>query len=104
MLQIDPLVFGAAVLILVASAIFVPRVFSREKGDTADDIYVNSLPSYYDRPAPTKKIVVPATTSTSTQPPVAAGAPIAASPARVEAEAPAGAPADGRPAPLKLPA
>jgi hypothetical protein len=103
MSQIDPLVFGAVVLALVGIAVFAPKLFSRQDGPTADDLYLDSLPSAYD-----KRITVPGSAPTvrasvapeqQVAPP---GAPRAAAPTRqpVASSAP---PADGL-TPLKLPA
>lgn len=103
MSQIDPLVFGAVVLALVGLSVFLPRFFSRQDGPTADDIYLDSLPSAYDRritvPASAPVAMSPAPPEQQATPP---GAPRAAAPTRqpVASSAP---PSDGL-APLKLPA
>jgi hypothetical protein len=52
--QIDPLVFGVAVFVLVAATIIIPRRGGRYNGPTADDVFVESLPSRYE-----SRIVVP---------------------------------------------
>ena len=103
MSQIDPLVFGAVVFALVGIAVFAPRFFSKPQGPTADQIYLDSLPSAYD-----KRITVPGSAPAvmSVTPPeqqaTPPGAPRAAAPTRqpVASSAP---PSDGL-APLKLPA
>ncbi|MGH2958749.1 MAG: hypothetical protein ACRDKE_04030 [Solirubrobacterales bacterium] len=103
MSQIDPLVFGAVVLALVGLSVFVPRFLSRDNGPTADDLFLESLPSAYD-----KRITVRASApaAMSVTPPeqqaTPPGAPRAAAPTRqpVASSAP---PSDGL-APLKLPA
>jgi dienelactone hydrolase len=103
MSQIDPLVFGAVVLALVGFIVIAPRFFSRDGGPTADDVFLDSLPSAYD-----KRITVPgsAPVAMSVTPPeqqaTPPGAPRAAAPTRqpVASSAP---PSDGL-APLKLPA
>lgn len=103
MSQIDPLVFGAVVLALVGISVFAPRFFSKQTGPTADDVYLDSLPSAYDKritvraSAPVAMSVTPPEQQ-STPP----GAPRAAAPMRqpVASSAP---PSDGL-APLKLPA
>ena len=103
MSQIDPLVFGAVVLAIVGLAVFLPRVFSRQDGPTADEIYLHSLPSAYDR-----RITIPASAPTTqspsdpeqqTTPP---GAPRAAAPTR-QPIANSAPPSDGL-EPLRLPA
>lgn len=110
MSQVNPLVFGAVVLALVAATIFLPKLFAKPKGETADSIYVDSLRSVYDspdvaRPTPAHVGVVTPPAQTA----VPAGAPRAASPVAappvpnsdpVSVAPPQG---DGL-APLKLPA
>jgi hypothetical protein len=103
MSQIDPLVFGAVVLALVGLAVVLPKFFGESSGPTADDVFLDSLPSAYD-----KRITVRASApvAMSVTPPeqqaTPPGAPRAAAPTRqpVAASAP---PTDGL-APLKLPA
>ena len=103
MSQIDPLVFGAVVLALVGLSVFVPRFFSRHDGPTADDVYLDSLPSAYDR-----RITIPASApvpmapSIPEQQDVPPGAPRAVAPTR-QPVANSAPPSDG-PEPLRLPA
>lgn len=99
-MQIDPLIFGAVVLVLVFATAVGPKLFSGPKGPTADDVFVASLPSRYDSPvsAQARTISVPVEPE---QHPAPEGAPRAASPARQPAGPPP-APADGL-SPLKLP-
>jgi hypothetical protein len=104
MSQIDPLVFGAVVLGLVGIAVFAPRFFSKQDGPTADSLYLDSLPSAYD-----KRITVPASVQTASasvapeQQSTPPGAPRATAPTRQPAASSAAPPADGL-TPLKLPA
>jgi hypothetical protein len=103
MSQIDPLVFGAVVLALVGLSVFLPRLLSRDDGPTADDVFIDSLPSAYDKRI-TVRASAPAAMSVSPpeQQATPPGAPRAAAPTRqpVAASAPQ---SDGL-APLKLPA
>lgn len=46
--ELSPLVFGAVVFAFVGVAVFAPRFFSRPSGPTADQLYVDSLPSRYE--------------------------------------------------------
>ncbi|MBJ7459222.1 MAG: hypothetical protein JHD02_08550 [Thermoleophilaceae bacterium] len=103
MSQIDPLVFGAVVIALVGISIFAPKFFARDTGPTADDVYLDSLPSVYDKritvrvSEPIAMAVTVPEQPQSTPP----GAPRAASPTRQPVAS--SAPPTRQLAPLKLP-
>jgi hypothetical protein len=104
MSQIDPLVFGAVVFAFVGLAVFVPKYLSRSQGPTADDVFLDSLPSVYQA-----RITVPASSASpvaaiaqSEQPEaVPVGAPRAVSPTRQPV--PSAPTSDAGLTPLKLP-
>jgi hypothetical protein len=48
-MQIDPLIFGAVVLGLVGLFIAVPKFFAKPSGPTADELYLDLLPSVHDK-------------------------------------------------------
>lgn len=99
--ELSPLVFGAVVFAFVGVAVFAPRLFSRSSGPTADEMYVESLPSRYEA-----RIRVPAKPETAAhplpeQPSAPEGAPRAPSPARQVS--PSTPPPSTALEPLKLP-
>jgi hypothetical protein len=104
MSQIDPLVFGAVVFALIGLAVFMPKIFAGPKGPTADDVFLDSLPSVYQA-----RITVPAHTASpvpavaqSEQPEATpVGAPRAISPTRQPV--PTAPTSDAGLAPLRLP-
>jgi hypothetical protein len=96
--------FGAVVLALVGIAVVGPKIFAGKAGPTADDVYLDSLPSRYE-----KTIKVPAVRESVATPnqqfEAPTGAPRAASPARqpVPSSPPTPPAATAGLAPLRVP-
>lgn len=102
MSQVNPLVFGAVVLALVAIVMVVPKLLAKPEGETADELYVDSLRSFYDAPDVARPTAAHVGAVNPARAEVPAGAPRAQSPVAAP-PVPNSDPQVSRPAPLRLP-